>query len=165
MRNFQTNPLVEPPFAVPSPRNYRRGYTTVDGPQQGVGPTESYSLPANAKRPSNMNYQPAFAISAPMAQPQALPDQDLLNALNFGMGKPNQWGGGFPTFFPIGNRAANSVSDPWSGKANGIRMLVVPPTRYNELWRGKFKGPHDVRLPNTIPQLTRARARGTGAGS
>ena len=111
-----------------------------------------------------MATQPAFVISQPMQNREVLPDYTLLNRLTFGMGMTNFGGGGLPTFFPVGNRAANSASDPWSGKPNGLRMLVVAPTRYNAIWRTR-RTPTDARLPNTNPQLTRTGTPSAPAGS
>jgi hypothetical protein len=150
---------------VPSPRNYRPGVSaqieaSID---PGVG-VQTYSLPPNAKLASSMNFQPAFALSAPMQNESALPDTRWLESLMFGKMLPNFGGGGLPTFFPVGNRSANSQDDPWSGKPNGLRMLVVPPTRYNAVWRTK-RTRKDVRATLSQPLPSRSGTPYAPAGS
>lgn len=125
---------------VGMPTPMRQEESTIDVPTWSSGPRQMFSVPAG--HPDTMLDQPAFAIFAPVSNSRSLPgyDCEAMNEFQYG-GQRN----GFPTFFPIGNRAAISNMGDQGGRIESNKLLLTPPTRYNEAYRRSALVPRNVR--------------------
>jgi hypothetical protein len=148
---------ASPDFSVylPSPRNHRQPVSGTDAPGYGGNGPQMYSVGADAPTGGpSMWVQPAFVVSEPNGTRHTPPDPGL--ELWFGP-KPR-----VPTFFPVGNRAANSNSNP-SGVQESVRMLALPPDRYNALANVR-RTRKDVRDGLLRNRPSKSRAAGPAMG-
>lgn len=128
-------------------------------PGQGAGSPSQYSVGPGARGESMFN-QPAFVIEAGMPAVHSQPDipRELYE----------RSGSAMPTFFPQGNRAAETVHAA-QGNHTMPYFLLVPPDRFNALANfggGNRRGPHDVRnTPKYGQRPSRRKVFGIPVGS
>lgn len=103
-----------------------------DWPMFSPGPKLQYDLPVGT--PNDMLNQPAFTIYPPMATHPPGADQGALVDF-YRNGAPRN---DLPTFFRPANRASLSNSGDQGGHIESKHLLVVPPARYNALFRTPF---------------------------
>lgn len=152
VRAIDRTPAINPPdngfyaegTSVGNPGAYR---FTGDGFGYGGNAGMPYSVPRD--HPDTMWQQPAFAIFPPNGNAvHTPPDCDE-------MARFNTVGSSLPTWFRPANRAAASGTG-LSGKPEGLRMMIVPPDRFNTAARavrtakdvrGSFNRPSRARTP------------------
>jgi hypothetical protein len=132
-------PTIDGRLFVGSPHQNAWPRTTQDAPDPGAGTMGAQYSVGPGKRGETMFVQPAFAVVRGMPARHSQPDipRELYETS----------GGALPTFFPVGNRAAETVH-----AAQGLHampyFLLVPPDRFNALANskgGNRRGAHDVR--------------------
>lgn len=144
---------------IGAPNDLMHPRTTQDGPNPGAGVMGNhYSTIANQR--NTMWNQPAFGVYPPMGPGYTPPSTEQADLMN---GFPGSRAG-LPTFFPVGNRAAVTVHAAQGGQPEGIRMLLVPPDRFNALANTR-RGPHDVRNIARRGTPSRRRVFGIPVGS
>lgn len=131
-------PNVDGRLFVGSPHELAWPRTSVDGPNPGAGTMGNALSTRPGSRDETMWCQPAFLVASGMPAQHAQPDipRELYE----------RSGSAIPTFFPVGNRAAETVHAA-QGHHEMPYYLVVPPDRFSpaNYAGGARRGPHDVR--------------------